>query len=133
MNWIDMQKQYLDALQSFGQPFEPQRSSINPGEPWMQAMDFWWQQSKPQMGGLNMNTFQRLMNESRNFYVMAEQLTSLLNQINSAKNSGEEWISSLNSQFEEMKEMFTSQSAFANAQMSSAMSQDPLNNPFNIL
>lgn len=130
MNWVEMQKQYLDALQSFGQNFDTKPQGMNTGEPWMKAMEYWWQQNQPSMSSLNTNTFQKLMDESRNFYFMGQQLSQLLNQINASKASGDEWMSSLNSQIEQMKDFFSAQNITSTAPFAAAASYDLLNNPF---
>ena len=102
-DWLNSQKQFLDAWSSFGQ-FLPD-SSPTSFSPMNDAMTSWWQTVSPSLSGQNKDFFGKMMQQGKAFYFMGEQFTRVLDGLEQANKASEEWKDTLNDQFDAMKSM----------------------------
>ena len=112
-DWLQNQKQYMDAWSSFNQ-FMPNSSSAI--HPMVEAMNSWWKSAAPSLSGQNQDFYSKMMQQGQAFYFMGEQFSKLLEGMNETKKQTDEWQTVLNDQFGSMKSMLedsqTLQSAF---------------------
>ena len=96
LDWSDFQKKYIDALNAFNSP----KPTVNSG--WVNAMNDWWQFNKPETPNENMNMFENVLEQSRNFYYVSEQFTNLVDGINKLKNNNKGITDFINSKFKDI-------------------------------
>ena len=138
LSWFEFQKKYLDALIAFN----PSSSFMNNSSPdnsfWNAAMEQWWNSMKASSPTQNENLFEKVIEQSRNYYFMGEQFSSLIDGISNFNNQKD--ISSfINQKFKELQSMVSQTSnqfnfgSFADAfEMPFAgMKENPLNDFFN--
>ncbi|MBL1141346.1 MAG: hypothetical protein HND53_04860 [Proteobacteria bacterium] len=109
IDWADYQKKYFDALMSFNAT----PSSFNkPGSIedsfWNNAMEHWWKTMKINSGTSfeNKNLFEKIVEQSRNYYFMSEQFSNLIEGISKYNNRKNDVTDFVNDKFEDLKSMF---------------------------
>ncbi len=110
-NWADFQKKYFDALMAFKSPSSFSNNNSSFGNSfWNNAMDHWWKSMKQQSGASfeNENLFEKVIEQSRNYYFMSEQFSSLIDGLSKFKNKKNNDVTGyINDKFEEIKSMFS--------------------------
>ena len=102
-DWLQNQRQYMDAWSSF-QNFMPNSSSgINP---MYEAMNSWWNNASPSLSGQNHDFYNKMMQQGKSFYFMGEQFNKLLKEMNDVNSKSDDWQKVLNEQFDAMKSAF---------------------------
>lgn len=130
INWSDIQKKYMDALMSFqspnsfNQPSKPSMDSF-----WVQAMNDWWKSVKPETPLENENLFEKVLEQSRNYYFMSEQFSNMVDGIANLKNKNKDITSFITKKFKEMETAFsTTQNNFSWANI-----MDTSEEPFDLM
>jgi class III poly(R)-hydroxyalkanoic acid synthase PhaE subunit len=100
IDWSEIQKKYIDALSAFNTPKQPMESA------WVNAMDDWWKMTKPKSPFEGANTFEKILEQSRNYYYMTEQFSKLVDGINKLKNNNENIASFINGSFKDFDPSF---------------------------
>lgn len=100
VDWVDFQKKYMDAMQAFNS----QDSSMN--SYWVNAMNDWWNSAKPEMPDQNVNVFEKVLDQCRNYYFMSEQFSRMYEGLNKAKKNEKNIISFINEKFKEIENIF---------------------------
>ncbi len=101
VDWTKLQQQYVDAVSSFYST--PTQKSSNP---WQEAMEFWWQSVGGQLPDKNKTVFNSVLDQSKVFYSIANQFTSMLNDISKQPSGQDDWQGIMFSHLEKMKSMF---------------------------
>lgn len=107
-DWLDMQRQLLDGWLSLSQLAT--KSGVTPGpykNPLTENMDQWWKLVSPSLSGGSKEFIGKVTEQGKVLYMLSEHFTKLLNNINSVNQASEDWQTALNTQFEEMKTLFT--------------------------
>ena len=133
-DWLQNQRQYMDAWSSF-QNFMPNSSSgINP---MYEAMNSWWNNASPSLSGQNYDFYNKMMQQGKSFYFMGEQFNKILNGMKDVNRKSNDWQKVLNEQFDAMKSAFvqseTLQDAFTTAPFLQADFQKDYLKVFDIL
>lgn len=100
-DWSEMQKKYMDALMAFKSP-ESTMDSV-----WVNAMDDWWKSAKTDMPYESSNIFEKVLDQCRNYYVMSEQFSRLLDGMNSSGNNKDQMTDFINKSFKEIESAFS--------------------------
>ena len=107
-DWMQNQKQYMDAWSSF-QQFMPNLSSdINP---MYAAMNNWWNDASPSLSGQNHDFYNKMMQQAKSFYLMGDQFNKLLEGMKDQDSQTKDWQKILNDNFEAMKSIFNETNA----------------------
>jgi class III poly(R)-hydroxyalkanoic acid synthase PhaE subunit len=106
-DWMEQQRQYLEAWQAFNQ-FMPKSPITGKKDtnPLTEAMEYWWKSASPSMPEGSTEFLTKMMEQGRVYYILSEQFSKLLKNINELSKSSEDWQSALNDQFEELKKIF---------------------------
>jgi polyhydroxyalkanoate synthase subunit PhaE len=108
-DWLDAQRQYLDTWTAIGKFFS---DSINrnqrPDNPMAESMEQWWKLIAPTLPQGSNDFISKISDQGKMFFFMGEQFTTLLNNINDLNKISGDWLSALNTQFEEIKKILTS-------------------------
>ena len=108
-DWLDMQRQYIDACTAFGQLIT---STLNGDRgkknPMADSMEQWWRLIAPALPEGSNDLISKLAEQGKLYFLMGEQFVTLLNNIKKFKKISGDWESVLNKQFEEMKKLLTS-------------------------
>ena len=122
-DWLNSQKQFLDAWSSFGQ-FLPD-SSPTSFSPMDDAMTSWWHAASPSLSGQNKDFFSKMMQQGKAFYFMGEQFARMLDRLDQANKASEEWKDTLNDQFDAMKSMLEQSQGNAMEALQGAFTTSP--------
>ena len=106
MDWLESQRQYIDAWKSFCQ-FLPKPEEGQVKNPWADAMDYWWRAVSSSAPQGSEEFITKIMEQGKIFYLLSEQFIKLLKNINEVGKTSGNWQEVLNAQFEEMKTLFT--------------------------
>jgi polyhydroxyalkanoate synthase subunit PhaE len=106
-DWMEQQRQYLEAWQTFNQ-FMPKYPATGnkDSNPLTEAMEYWWKSVSPSMPEGSTEFLTKMMEQGKVYYILSEQFSKLLKNINELSKSSEDWQSALNDQFEELKKIF---------------------------
>ena len=108
-DWLDLQRQYLDACTTFGKilknTMDMKQESKNPVT---ESVEQWWKLVAPALPERGNNLVTKIAEQSKLYFLMGEQFINLLNNIREYKKVSDNWQSVLNTQFEEIKKIFAS-------------------------
>ena len=106
-DWLESQRQYLDAWQAFSQ-FMPESSATGKKDsnPFTEAMDYWWKSASSSMPEGSSGFVTKMLEQGKLFYILSEQFSRLLKNLNELSKTSEDWQAALNDQFEQMKKIF---------------------------
>lgn len=107
VNWADFQKKYFDALMSFNSssPFLNKSSLDNSF--WNAAMDQWWNTLKTNSSADNDNVFEKIVEQSRNYYFLGEQFSNLIDGLSNFKDKKKGLTKFINEKFAELQAMMS--------------------------
>jgi hypothetical protein len=104
--WLEIQRQYIDALSAF----LPQRTSAKPSytsaEAWNDALEFWWMSVEGDVKDKNKPVMDAILNQSKIFYSITDHFANMLNEVAVAGKETDDWLDILNCNLEQMKSMF---------------------------
>lgn len=111
-DWLESQRQYLDAWQAFSQ-FMPKSpvTGKKDSNPLTEAMEYWWKSVSSSMPEGSTEFVTKMLEQGKVYYILSEQFSKLLKNINKLSKTSEDWQAVLNDQFEEMKKIFIRGSA----------------------
>jgi class III poly(R)-hydroxyalkanoic acid synthase PhaE subunit len=99
-DWYEIQQKYWENLTEMGRKamgLETPRK-----RPWESAMDHWWQSLSPALPDPAQGFMERMLDQGRIFFKMAEQFNDSMQGMNPAK----DWPEALNRVFEDMQTSF---------------------------
>lgn len=107
IDWIEFQKKYLDALMAFNSPSSFSNNNNSFGNSfWNNALEHWWNSLKSGSNIENEALFEKVIEQSRNYYFMGEQFSNLIEGLSALKNKKD--ISSfINKKFQELEAMLS--------------------------
>lgn len=107
IDWLETQKQYMDAWKSFTR-FLPQGDSGMKMEsnPWVDAMDAWWKSVSGNVPATSEPFMNKMLEQGKVFYMLSEHFMSLLQQLDGINKASEDWQELINDQFNELKNFF---------------------------
>ena len=125
MDWLGMQRGYLDALSSLGagSPFMAANPfgaaspflSLNPfsgpagpapGPFWASAMNNPWQSAKPAASDDTRDFFGKVLEQSRYYWFMSEQFSKLIEDIAACEGNNKAILDCINAKFKELRSAF---------------------------
>ena len=125
MDWLGMQRGYLDALSSLGagSPFMAANPfgaaspflSLNPfsapagpapGPFWANAISGAWQSAKPSASGDIRDFFGKALEQSRHYWFMSEQFSKLIEDITACEGNNKAILDCINAKFKELRSAF---------------------------
>lgn len=111
-DWLKAQKRYMDAWASLsGASAGPAAASRENGEgqapesPWSRALEFWWKSVADSAGGNNREVFGKLVDQTRAFYFITDQMARFLERIAELGQATENLGDLLDKLFGEIKDM----------------------------
>jgi poly[(R)-3-hydroxyalkanoate] polymerase subunit PhaE len=104
IDWTEFQKKYFDALMAFN-PSSSFNNNLSANSFWSKAMEDWWKSMKMDSGMENQALFDKVIEQSRNYYFMGEQFSSLIEGLTNLKNKDTSGF--INNKFKEFESMFT--------------------------
>ncbi len=110
-DWMESQRKWMEAWLSFTQPAARIKTGSAKNNPLADMMDFWWKSVSGALPEGSSEFVTKMLEQGRFFYVLSEQFTQLLNNVNEYNKATGDWQTALNTQFEEMKRLFQSQQA----------------------
>lgn len=106
-DWLEAQRQYLDAWQAFSQFMpKPPVTGKKDTNPLNEAMEYWWKSVSSSMPEGSTEFLTKALEQGKVYYILSEQFSKLLKNINELSKTSEDWQSALNDQFEELKKIF---------------------------
>ncbi len=106
-NWAEFQKKYFDALMAFNSPSSFTNSNSSLGNSfWNNAMEHWWKSMKSGSTFENEALFEKVIEQSRNYYFMGEQFSSLIEGISNFTNK-KDIEGFINKKFDEIETMIS--------------------------
>ena len=106
--WMDIQRQFLDAMLGSTRKGSGSSTSRRSRDPMSDYMNQWWNLVSPSLPEGGSELYTKLLQQGQLYSFMAEQLTTLLNNISAAGSFSESWQKNLDQQFEELKKLFSS-------------------------
>jgi len=100
-DWSGLLNDYMNGLNSFG-AFVPGREQTR-ADQWQKAMEFWWKSMQSEVPGIANPTAQRLLEQSKTFYMLGQQFSDLLEKLSSVSTESGEYLQYLVNQIESMK------------------------------
>jgi class III poly(R)-hydroxyalkanoic acid synthase PhaE subunit len=100
-DWAGLFNDYMNGLNSFG-TFVPGHEQTR-ADQWQKAMEFWWKSMQSEVPGIANPTAQRLLEQSRTFYMLGQQFSDLLEKLSSVSTESSEYLQYLVNQIESMK------------------------------
>jgi class III poly(R)-hydroxyalkanoic acid synthase PhaE subunit len=111
-DWLEAQRQYLNAWESFGLGTKNKESSSSSSPidvPWVQALDFWWKSVESASPNESRDFFGKVVEQTRAFYLVSTQLTQFMQAVSDINKATEDWQDKLAEQFQYLKAFFTKQ------------------------
>jgi class III poly(R)-hydroxyalkanoic acid synthase PhaE subunit len=111
-DWLEAQRQYLNAWESFGLGSNDKGSSSSTDPidvPWVQAIDFWWKSVESAAPSESRDFFGKVVEQTRAFYLVSTQLTQFIQAVSDINKATENWQDKLAEQFQYLKAFFTKQ------------------------
>lgn len=104
LDWGDINKKYIDALGEYS-AFNPFMSEPKPDVDSLltDSMDNWWQLLKSGMPNKNKEVLDNMLTQSKNFYLLGEQFSKIMEGMNKFKLKNKKFSSFLNDKFEEIE------------------------------
>ena len=106
--WFEFQRQFLDTLLAPGRKSMDSTVHRSSGNPMTDYMNQWWKLVSPSLPEGGTELYSKLLEQGQLYSFMAEQLSTLLNNIGMAGKISEDWQKNLDQQFDELKKLFTS-------------------------
>jgi class III poly(R)-hydroxyalkanoic acid synthase PhaE subunit len=110
-DWIEIQQKYWEGLTEMGRKamgLETPKKS-----PWENALDHWWQTLSPGIPDPAQGFMQRMLDQGKVYFKMAEQVTNSMQGMNPAK----DWPEAINKTFQDMQQAFTGDGQGLTAEM----------------
>jgi len=107
IDWLETQKQYMDAWKSFAR-FLPQDGTGKKMEsnPWADAMDAWWKSVSGNAPADSDPFMKKMLEQGKVFYMLSEHFINLLQHLDDVNKASEDWLDLINDQFNELKNFF---------------------------
>ncbi len=102
-DWLEMQKQYMEALTSLGNTAKQQQTGSAQTTEWQKALEQWWQHKQFEMPGDPQAVFSNLLQYSNSWQSFGEQFSDLLKAVSPGEDNNTDWQSALREQIELMK------------------------------
>ena len=102
-DWLEVQKQYMDALTSLGKSAAQQQSTNKQTPQWQKALEQLWQNKIVKMPGDPQAIFSDLLQHSNSWQSLSEQFNDLLNAVSAGNENNADWQAALNEQIQLMK------------------------------
>jgi len=102
-DWLEVQKQYMDALASLGKSATQQQSTNKQTSEWQKALEQLWQNKLVNMPGDPQAIFSDLLQHSNSWQSLSEQFNGLLNAVSAGNENNVDWQAALNEQIQKMK------------------------------
>ncbi len=102
--WQNYQKSYMDAWQSMA---ESSISGKQPGNPWTDALDKWWQSLSNQTASASPNLFSMMLEQSKTFFNMASLINGSLGEAWKVKGKGGDWEKVISKTFDGLRGTLT--------------------------
>ena len=107
IDWLDLQDKYLEACRLFSQFVPPmQGNAALFRNPLTDTMEQWWKSIAPYVPPDKREFVDKILEQSRIYYFLGDQITKLLNEINRAVEAGRDWELLFNKQFDEIKSAY---------------------------
>lgn len=111
INWADFQKKYFDALMAFKPSSSFASNSAFDNSFWNSAMEQWWKMMKNNSSATqHENIFEKVIEQSRNYYFLGEQFSSLIDGMSKFNSNSSDVSSFINKKFEELQSMISQSS-----------------------
>lgn len=114
-DWFEIQQKYWENLTEMGRKAMGVESPRK--RPWESAWDHWWQTLAPAVPDPAQGFMERMLDQGKSFFKMAEQFNDSMQGMNPAK----DWPEALNRMFKEMQTAFTGDMQGIGADMSHRM------------
>lgn len=106
--WLALQQQMLDSWVKALGANAVNTSTANTGNPMVDGMAQWWKTVSGSLPEGSGEFVDKLMEQGSIYYILGEQFKNLLDTLNDANKLSDDWQQSLDAQFEQMKDLFTS-------------------------
>jgi class III poly(R)-hydroxyalkanoic acid synthase PhaE subunit len=112
-DWLSFQKKYWEALSSLNPNNTPPKESTQQPfdfikNPWSDALDSWWKNALPTATPSAQDFFSQLIDQSKSYFQMAEQLNSAFQTASTVNQSVSQWQEAIKGMLTGMKETFSS-------------------------
>lgn len=114
-DWNELFQDYINNINAFT---GLGASKPNKAEQWQKAMEFWWQNFRPEMPDLTSPTANRILEQSKSFYFLARHLSDLMENISQQKQGSDAWLKQLADQIESMKSVLTASQSIGHQSVS---------------
>jgi poly[(R)-3-hydroxyalkanoate] polymerase subunit PhaE len=102
-DWLAAQRQYMEALASFGST-AAQKQSVGAQIPeWQKTLDNWWQNSLSALPEDSQPIFSNLLQHSKSWYAITDQFNELLKTISAGDEKVVDWQGVLAEHIDKMK------------------------------
>ena len=106
IDWSEFQKKYFDALTAFNSSASfINNNNFSENAFWSDAMGHWWKSIKAGSSMENQSLFEKVIEQSQQYYFMGEQFSSLIEGINDFKNKNKDASNFINKKFKEFEAM----------------------------
>ncbi|CAA9891264.1 putative Poly(3-hydroxyalkanoate) polymerase subunit PhaE [Candidatus Methylobacter favarea] len=111
-DWLTFQKKYWETFSSLNpndtSPKEfPQQSFDFIKNPWSDALDSWWKNASPTATPSVQDFFTQLIDQSKSYFQMAEQMNSAFQAASTVNQSVSQWQEAITGMLTGMKETFS--------------------------
>ncbi|MGZ8240405.1 MAG: class III poly(R)-hydroxyalkanoic acid synthase subunit PhaE [Methylobacter sp.] len=112
-DWLSFQKKYWEALSSLNPNNTPAKEYTQESfdfikNPWSDALDSWWKNALPTATPSVQDFFSQLIDQSKSYFQMAEQLNSAFQTASTVNQSVSQWQEAIKGMLTGMKETFSS-------------------------
>jgi len=101
--WINLQKQYIDALSSF-KPEQPTADNYGGNhQAWKEALDYWWKSAGKLLPDNSRSVFESVLGQGSAFYAFADQFAVILQEISASDKASNDWQAIMANHLDKMK------------------------------
>jgi len=101
--WLEAQRAYWEAWAALSRTSSDPHTPGSKADPWSAAVENWWKSVSGGLPGETSEFFRRLIEQSKAFFAMAQQMTQFLQGVTENSTSPAQWQEALRERLDAMK------------------------------